>query len=710
MSRKPRAKGRPAPAPGEIEGLTPLEALAEMQRLDAEIARHDLLYHQKDAPEIDDAAYDALRRRLNAIEAAFPGLGSPSAKGGKVGAAPAGGFAKVRHGAPMLSLDNAFSAEDVGEWLKALRNFLKELRDAPETPVELVCEPKIDGLSLSLLYEDGVLVRGATRGDGETGEDVTANVRTIGEIPVRLDGRPVPRRIEIRGEAYMRRTDFLALNEAQEKAGKPRFANPRNAAAGSLRQLDAEVTASRPLHFFAYTFGACDDASRPKSQWDFLGDLKSWGFSVNPEARLAGTSADALAYHRDIGAARAALPYDIDGVVYKTNRVDWQDRLGVAGRAPRWAIAHKFPAEQAETKLLAIDIQVGRTGSLTPVARLAPITVGGVVVANATLHNEDEIARKDVRVGDAVIVQRAGDVIPQIVKVVADRRARGAKAFVFPVRCPICGSPAEREAGEAVRRCTGGLGCPAQAVERLRHFVSRDAFDIEGLGEKQIQEFWDAKLVREPADLFALEKRNAALDPPLEAREGWGEVSTRNLFAAIAARRKIALDRFVFALGIRRIGQANARLLAKTYGSLDRLLGQLREAENRDSEAWRDLNAIDGVGEALAEALVGFFASKANRAIVERLAKAVEVEDFVRPTEGSPVAGKTVVFTGTLVTMTRNEAKARAEALGAKVAGSVSSKTDYLVAGSDAGSKLAKARAAGVDVLSEAEWTKLIGG
>jgi DNA ligase (NAD+) len=710
MNRKPKSRGRDAETQGEIESLTPIEALAEMKRLDAEIARHDVLYHQKDAPEIDDATYDAMRRRLGDIEAAFPGLKPTSGKAKKVGAAPAGGFAKVRHGAPMLSLDNAFSAEDVDEWLKSLRNFLKELRDDPDAPVELVCEPKIDGLSLSLLYEGGELTRAATRGDGETGEDVTANVLTIREIPPRLKGRALPRRIEIRGEAYMRRADFLKLNETQEKDGKARFANPRNAAAGSLRQLDPSITASRPLHFFAYTFGDCDGARKPETQWDFLGDLKSWGFSVNPEARLVRKAEDAVAYHAEIGAGRAKLPYDIDGVVYKANRIDWQDRLGVAGRAPRWAIAHKFPAEQAETKLLAIDIQVGRTGSLTPVARLEPITVGGVVVSNATLHNEDEIARKDVRVGDTVIVQRAGDVIPQIVKAIAEKRPRGAKAYVFPERCPICGNSAEREEGEAVRRCTGGLSCPAQAVERLRHFVSRDAFDIEGLGEKQIQEFWDAELVREPADLFALEKNNGSLSPPLEEREGWGDVSVRNLFAAIAARRTIALERFLFSLGIRRIGQANARLLAKTYGSLGHLLDQLGEAKDRESEAWRELNAIDGIGEAVAEALVGFFANKANRKIVDRLAAAVRVEDFVRPAEGSPVAGKTVVFTGALLTMTRNEAKARAEALGAKVAGSVSAKTDYVVAGADAGSKLAKAREAGVEVLSEEEWAKLIGG
>jgi len=710
MSRKPKKAAAPASPTGDAASLTPFEAMAEIDRLSAEVARHDKLYHQKDRPEISDADYDALRRRLAALEAAFPHFAKPASPIAKVGAPAAGGFAKVRHGAPMLSLDNAFSAEDVAEWLKSLRNFLKELRDDPAMTVDLVLEPKIDGLSLSLLYVNGRLVRAATRGDGEEGEDVTANVRHVAEIPQTLKGRDVPDSIEIRGEAYMRRADFLALNEAQEKAGRPRFANPRNAAAGSLRQLDARVTASRPLHFYAYTFGACSPETRPRSQWGFLQDLKRWGFVVSPLIKRAEGVEATSHYHAEVGAGRAALPYDIDGVVYKVDRIDWQERLGVAGRAPRWAIAHKFPAEQAETRLLAIDIQVGRTGSLTPVARLEPITVGGVVVSNATLHNEDEIARKDVRIGDTVIVQRAGDVIPQIVRVVGELRPRGAKAFDFPTRCPICKSPAEREEGEAVRRCTGGLSCPAQAVERLRHFVSRNAFDIEGLGEKQIQEFWDAELVREPADLFDLEARSPKLKPPIEEREGWGEVSAANLFKAIAARRRIALERFVYALGIRRIGQANARLLAKTYGSLDHLIDQLRVAEDRDGEAWRELTTIDGVGEAVADALVDFFAVKANRAIVERLARVVEVEDFVKPAAGSPVAGKTVVFTGSLQTLTRNEAKARAEALGAKVAGSISAKTDYLVAGSDAGSKLAKAREAGVKVLTEDEWLELIGG
>lgn len=710
MSKRPKKPGKTtAPVPGEIENLTPIEAVAEIDKLSVEVARHDRLYHGRDAPVISDAAYDALRLRLNALETAFPQFAKPEGPTRRIGAPAATGFAKVRHGAPMLSLDNAFSGDDVAEWLKSMRNFLKELRDDPSAAIELVCEPKIDGLSLSLLYEDGVMVRAATRGDGEEGEDVTANVLTVPEVPKSLEGRDHPKRIEIRGEAYMRRSDFFALNEAQEKAGRQRFANPRNAAAGSLRQLDPSITAGRPLHFFAYTFGACDSKSRPESQWAFLQSLRLWGFSVSPLVELVGTAAGAVAFHEKIGSRRSNLPYDIDGVVYKVNRIDWQDRLGVAGRAPRWAIAHKFPAEQAETKLLAIDIQVGRTGSLTPVARLEPITVGGVVVSNATLHNEDEIERKDVRVGDTVVVQRAGDVIPQIVRVIAARRPRGAKPFAFPTRCPVCQSPAEREEGEAVRRCTGGLGCSAQAVEGLRHFVSRNAFDIEGLGEKQIQEFWDADLVREPADLFALEARNATLDPPIEEREGWGKVSAANLFKAISARRKIALERFVFALGIRRIGQANARLLAKTYGSLPHLIEQIRAAGDRRGEAWTELTTIDGVGEAVAGTLVDFFANKSNRGIVERLAKTVEVENFVLPAEGSPVAGKTVVFTGSLGKMTRNEAKAQAEKLGAKVAGSVSAKTDYLVAGTDAGSKLTKAREAGVKVLSEDEWLRLIG-
>jgi DNA ligase (NAD+) len=697
----------------QVGKLSEAEARLELARLRGEIAAADEAYHVKDAPEITDAEYDALRRRLEAIEARFPGLAEARA----VAPAPAGGFAKVTHGRPMLSLDNAFDAEDVERFFQSVRNFFVRPEDVARVArdaVLVVAEPKIDGLSCSLTYEDGALVRAATRGDGTVGEDVTPNVLTIAEVPRKLKGK-APARIEIRGEVYMTKADFLALNakleaefqalppEKRTKNRRRQFANPRNAAAGSVRQLDPEITRSRPLRFFAYAWGAASE--EPESQWAFYARLRAWGFKVNPLAeRVTGVDA-ALARYDAIGAERAALDYDIDGVVYKLDAVDLQERLGFVGRTPRWAVAHKFPAEQARTVLEKIDIQVGRTGALTPVAFLRPVNVGGVLVSRATLHNEDEIVRKDVRVGDTVVLQRAGDVIPQVVSVVLEARPRSAKPFVFPETCPECGSPAVRPEGEAIRRCTGGLVCPAQAVERLRHFVARDAFDIEGLGEKSLAEFFRDGLVRTPADLFRLTPAD------LDGREGWKEKSIGNLLAAIAARRRVTLDRFIYALGIRQVGQATAKLLAKHYGTLAAWRAAMEAAADPASEAYADLVSIDQIGPSVAGDLVAFFAARQNCEAVDALARVVEAEPFVAPAaSGSPIADKTVVFTGTLEKMTRNEAKARAEALGAKVAGSVSKKTDYVVVGSDAGSKADKARALGVATLSEDEWLAMIGG
>ncbi len=689
-----------------VERLSRAEAEAELARLAAEIARHDRLYNVEDAPEIGDAAYDRLWRRNADIEARFPDLLRADSPSRRVGAAPADAFAKVTHSRPMLSLGNAFDADEVREFEARVRRFLGLGESAP---VVIVGEPKIDGLSAAARYESGRFVLGATRGDGQVGEDITANLRTVRDLPLRLEGDDVPEVLEVRGEVYMTRPDFLALNEAREEAGEPLFANPRNAGAGSLRQLDSRITASRRLHFFAYAWG---ETSEPfaGSYWEVLTCFQRWGFRVNPLARRCAGAGEALALYDEIAARRAELDYDIDGVVYKLDRLDWQERLGFVSRSPRWAVAHKFPAEQAETRLTAIEIQVGRTGALTPVARLEPVTVGGVVVSNATLHNEDEIARKDVRIGDTVVVQRAGDVIPQIVAVVKGRRRKGARRYRFPDHCPACDSHAVREEGEAVRRCTGGLVCPAQAVERLRHFVSRDAFDIEGLGEKQIAAFWRDGLIKEPADIFTLARRNATFDPPIEKRDGWGEKSAENLFKAIDERRSIALERFIYALGIRHIGQTTARLLAKTYVSLVPFARDMQRAKDRDSEEYRALENIDGIGPKVAATIVDFFDEPHNIAVVADLGEQVTAEDFVAPASASPVAGKTVVFTGTLATMTRPEAKARAEALGAKVAGSVSRKTDYVVVGTDAGSKAAKARDLGVATLSEDEWLALVEG
>lgn len=698
MSRKAKATAK------EVEDLTPLDAAAELAHLAREIARHDRAYHQKDAPVVTDAEYDALKRRNAAIEARFPHLIRADSPSQKIGAAPAAGFAKVRHAVPMLSLGNAFSDEDVTDFLDGIRRFLK-LPD--ESAIELVAEPKIDGLSVSLRYENGRFVSGATRGDGETGEDITRNLLTLEGFPGTLKGKGIPRVIDVRGEVYMKKADFLDLNRRQEKEGGKLFANPRNAAAGSVRQLDPNVTARRPLSLLAYAWGEISGEPGWDTQAEFYERLKSWGLPVNPEAKICRDAAATLKFYRAMEEKRAALAYEIDGVVYKVNRLDWQRRLGFVSRAPRWAIAHKFPAERATTTVEAIKIQVGRTGVLTPVAELAPVGVGGVTVSRATLHNEDYIKEKDVRVGDTVVIQRAGDVIPQVLEVVAAKRPGSAKAFHFPDRCPECGSHVVREEGEAARRCTGGLVCPAQGVERLRHFVSRLAFDIEGLGEKHIEAFWAEGLIKTPADLFRLKKAQSQI----AAREGWGEKSAANVMAAIAARRTISLARFIYALGIPQVGEATGKRLARHYGTFRAWWKAMQAAADPDSEAYRDLRAIEDIGPSVAADLVEFAAEQHNREAVADLIHEVAVEDFVAPRaqKDSPIAGKTVVFTGSLVSMSRDEAKARAEAMGAKVSGSVSAKTDLVVVGADAGSKAKKARELGVKTIDEDEWVRMGG-
>ena len=696
-----------------VEELTIKEATTELERLSEEIKRHDLAYHQKDTPEISDAAYDALRQRNESIEARFPQLKREDSPTDLVGAAPSGAFGKVAHKVAMLSLSNGFSDEDVREFWTRVSRFLN-LKEGDG--LEVTAEPKIDGLSASLRYEKGVFTIGATRGDGREGENVTENLRTISDIPAKLKGKIIPEAFEVRGEVYMSHADFAALNSRQIEAGKPAFANPRNAAAGSLRQLDPKITASRPLRFFAYAWGDASEVPG-ETQADVVRQFAEWGFEVNPLFGVCKSVEDLIAFYHEVEEKRADLGYDIDGIVYKVNRLDWQQRLGFVSRSPRWALAHKFPAEQAFTELEGIDIQVGRTGALTPVARLKPVTVGGVVVSNATLHNEDEINRKDIRIGDTVVVQRAGDVIPQIVRVVLDKRPEGAVPYKLPELCPACGSHAVREINEktgetdVVRRCTGGLICPAQAVERLRHFVSRNAFDIEGLGEKQIAAFYEDGLIRQPGDIFTLAERDAKNLKKMKDREGWGGTSVKKLFAAIDERRTIDIDRFIFALGIRHVGETNARLLSRSYGTLDYFIEEMEKAADPDSDARRDLLSIDGVGEVLAGALIDFFAEEHNREVLKALSDAgVKAVPLPAQETTSPVAGKTVVFTGSLERMTRAEAKARAEQLGAKVAGSVSAKTDLLVAGADAGSKLTKAASLGVKVISEDEWIELAGG
>ncbi len=685
-----------------FSALTDIEAAAELERLALLIAEHDQRYHAHDAPSISDADYDALVQQNRALEAQFPHLIRADSPSRRVGAAPQSGFGKVRHAVPMLSLANAFSPEDVADFLESIRNFLRDA--GPD--ITVVAEPKVDGLSCSLRYEKSRLVRAATRGDGAEGEDVTANVQTIADVPKTLPP-DAPAVLEVRGEIYMTRADFLALNQRQAEAGDKLFANPRNAAAGSLRQLDASITAGRPLRFFGYAWGETS-AALADTQWQARQRLHALGFSLNEPAERLETFAAIIAYYDRIQKQRVALPFDIDGVVYKVDRLDWQGRLGFVSRAPRWAIAHKFPPEQASTLLEKIDIQVGRTGALTPVAILSPITVGGVMVSRATLHNEDEIKRKDVRVGDRVIIQRAGDVIPQIVR--ADRTEHSQQPFVFPQTCPVCGSHTSRPEGEVVRRCVAGLSCAAQAVERLKHFVSRDALDIEGLGGERIQQFYEEGLVRTPADIFALEARNRASLTRLENRPGWGKKSTEKLFAAIQARQSVPLDRFIFGLGIRQIGQATAKLLARTYTSLAAFLAAMQMAQDRSSSAYAELVNIDQIGPAVADDLLAFFAEEHNQHAIAGLQGAMQVQDVLAPAiTTSPIAGKTVVFTGTLETTSRQEAKAKAETLGAKVAGSVSKKTDYVIIGADAGSKAAKARELGVTVLSETEWLDLVG-
>jgi DNA ligase (NAD+) len=698
-----RIEDRPADA------LTEDEARAELARLAAEIAHHDRLYYAEAAPVVSDAEYDALRRRNTAIEARFPELVREDSPSRRVGAAPAAAFAKVTHSTPMLSLDNAFAEGDVRAFFTGIRNFFRRPEDlalVAEDTVAVVGEPKIDGLSAALRYEGGRLVLGATRGDGITGEDVTANIRTLKTVPTVLAGTGWPEILEIRGEVYMERAGFFAVNEERAAAGEPLFANPRNVAAGSLRQLDPRISARRPLKFFAYAWG---EASRPfaRTHGEALACFQEWGFTVNEHSRLCRGVAEVLAYYEDMAARRAELPYDIDGVVYKLNDLALQARLGMRSRAPRWALAHKFAAEQAQTVLRGIMITVGRQGALTPTAMLDPVTVGGVVVQRATLHNEDEIRRKDARVGDTVIVQRAGDVIPQIVGVLLDRRPPGAPPYEFPDHCPVCNSLAVREEGMAVRRCSGGLICPAQAVERLKHFVSRDCFDIDGLGEKHIQSFWEDGLIRGPGDIFRLNPEVIA------QREGWGKVSAGKLVAAIDARRRISLDRFINALGIMQVGQATARLLARHYRSLAEWRQEMEAAaadpDGADNPARLRLLDVHGIGADMAADIIGFFAEPHNREVLDDLAREVSVLDYEPPRQGavSALAGKTIVFTGSLETMSRSEAKARAEALGANVASAVSAKTDYVVIGADAGSKAARAAALGVTTLDEAAWLAL---
>ncbi len=674
--------------------------LKEKAQVAREIAYHRDLYYNKATPEISDAEFDALERRYNALlNKEIPLLKDIDVHEAKVGATPAAGFSKVVHSVPMLSLGNAFAAEDVSDFMARIRRFLS-LADA--APLAMMAEPKIDGLSASLRYEKGRLVLAATRGDGQVGENITAGVMTIKNVPHTLKGS-APDVLEVRGEIYMNRADFFALNAQREAKGEPLFANPRNAAAGSVRQLDASITASRPLSFFAYALGEASPLPF-SSQQGLREHLQAWGFAVNEPARLCHSTDEILTYYNALEEQRHALPFDIDGVVYKVNDFALQERLGFVSRAPRWAIAHKFAAERAETILKAITIQVGRTGALTPVAALEPINVGGVMVSRATLHNEDEIARKDIREGDTVIVQRAGDVIPQIVEVLLKHRPAGSAPFVFPDHCPVCGARAVREDGMAIRRCTGGLTCPAQAVERLCHFVSRDAFNIEGLGERRVGELMEAGFIKTPADIFRLHHHRATL----ALREGWKEKSVANLLEAIEARRTISLDKFIYALGIRQVGEATAKLLAKHYGSLPALQAAMIAAQDETGEAWAELTSIDQIGTLMARDSVAFFAEDHNQQVLADLSSELTLLPFVLVEKQSPLSGKTIVFTGTLQGMGRSEAKAKAENLGARVSGSISSKTNYLVAGEGAGSKADKAAWLGVTVLDEAAWLRLI--
>ena len=710
------AKAKPLPS---VADLTKAQAKVEHKRLALELEEHDRLYYQDDAPKVSDAEYDALRQRFNAIEQRFPEFVSSESPSQKIGAAPSAKFKKVRHALPMLSLDNAFAEDDVRDFVGRIERFLK-LKDEQ---IAFSAEPKIDGLSMSLRYEGGELITAATRGDGAEGEDVTANIRTLKDVPQKLKGRNVPEICEVRGEVYMTKKGFLALNERQKAAGDTPFVNPRNSAAGSLRQKDPSITASRPLGFFAYAWGEMS-AMPEATQTGMIHWFERCGFHTNPLTKLCRSVDELLAFHRSIEEQRAKLDYDIDGVVYKVDRIDWQERLGFVSRTPRWGIAHKFPAERAITVLRDIEIQVGRTGSFTPVGKLEPVGVGGVIVQNVTLHNEDYIKGiggdgeplregRDIRIGDTVVVQRAGDVIPQIVDVVIDKRPKDAKEFHFPKKCPcplhtdvVREETATGEEG-ARARCTGEFACPYQKIEHLKLFCSRRAFDIEGLGEKQIQYFFEQDFVKEPADIFTLPKRNAKLK--LEEIEGYGATSVRNLFNAIEERRNIALERFIYALGMRHVGETTALALARGYGSWQAFHDAGLKVADGDEEAVAEMDALDQIGDTVIKSVAAYFGESHNRGIVERLTREVTILDAEKPKSNSAVAGKTVVFTGSLEKMTRDEAKATAERLGAKVSGSVSKRTDYVVAGPGAGSKLAEAQKHGVTVLTEDEWLKLIG-
>jgi DNA ligase (NAD+) len=715
MIAKAKSKNLP-----DIAVLTRAQARVEHKRLALEIERHDQAYYQEDAPRISDAEYDALRGRFNALEARFPEFVTGQSPSQRVGAAPSGKFKKVRHAVPMLSLDNAFAEEDVTDFVGRIRRFLKLGED---DRIDFSAEPKIDGLSMSLRYEGGELVTAATRGDGAEGEDVTANIRTLEDVPKQLKGRHVPEICEVRGEVYMTKKAFLALNERQKAEGGTIFANPRNSAAGSLRQKDPSITASRPLGFFAYAWGQMS-AMPADTQSGMIAWFEHCGFKTNPLTRICHSVEELIAFHRKIEEQRAKLDYDIDGVVYKVDRIDWEERLGFVSRTPRWAIAHKFPAERAMTVLRDIEIQVGRTGSFTPVGKLEPVGVGGVIVQNVTLHNEDYIAGignkgeelregRDIRIGDTVVVQRAGDVIPQVVDVVIDKRPKEAKPYHFPKKCPcplhtdvVREETATGEEGSRAR-CTGEFACPYQKIEHLKLFASRRAFDIEGLGEKQIEYFFEQGWVKEPGDIFTLPKRNMKIK--LEEIEGYGETSVRNLFGAIEQRRRISLDRFIYALGMRHVGETTALALARGYGSWEAFHDACVEVARGDEEAIAEMDALDQIGDTVIMSIKAYFGESHNRGIVERLTKEVTILNAERPKSNSAIAGKTVVFTGSLEKMTRDEAKAMAERLGAKAAGSVSKKTDYVVAGPGAGSKLAEAKKHGVAVLTEDEWLRLVG-
>ena len=686
-------------SPSEMEAE---DAIEEIKRLSAEINYHDELYHQQDNPEISDADYDLLRRRLQEIEEKFPRLLKLDSPSKKIGAAPSEKFGKITHSKPMLSLSNVFSEEDVENFLDRIRRFLG-LSD--DEVIELLCESKIDGLSFSARFESGKLVYAATRGDGYTGENITENIKVLEGFPLDLKGDH-PDVLEVRGEVYMSHEDFAELNKKREEEGEAVFANPRNAAAGSLRQLDSSITASRKLKYMVYGWGEIG-SPLGGTQYDSVKLLGSFGFCINSDMQATKSLEEVISCYEKIYNARPDMQYDIDGVVYKVNRLDWQDRLGFVARAPRWATAHKFPAEQAKTVIEKIELQVGRTGALTPVARLKPITVGGVVVSNATLHNRDEIERKDIREGDTVIIQRAGDVIPQVVSVDITQRPKDSKPYVFPDKCPVCDSHAVREGEEAATRCTGGLFCEAQAKERLKHFVSRDAFDIEGMGNKNIEKFWEVGLVKTPVDIFLLEKNHGEA---IRKWEGWGDKSAENLFKAINQCRKIDLYRLIYAFGIRHIGQATAKLLARNFINFSNFRKVVTEAINPESQAYHDLEDMDGMGAVMVQSLVEFFAESGNINLIDLLEKELDIIDAEEVVSDSPVSGKTIVFTGSLQKMTRSEAKARAESMGAKVSGSVSAKTDFVVAGEEAGSKLKKAKELDIKILTEDEWIEMVNG